>query len=878
MSPPIRVLLAEDSAADAELFEAELVRSGVRCILLRTDTREGFASALAQFAPDLIASDFSMPSFDGMSALQLAREHCPDTPFIFVSGTIGEEAAIRALTHGAADYILKGNLRRLPAAVARVLREAADAAERRRIERELAESNRRYRNLLDAMPEPVIVTRASRIAYANHAAALLYGAASGDDLAGRAFADLVHEDSLGAATIRTRSLGQGAGQPGRRLQVHARLDGSTVQVEVVPVPLDDGDAGELVLIRDAGQAGKERQREAELALRLQEHVSRLEKLGRMRTVLSSIGGAILRTTSRISLLDELCRIAVDDGKLLLAWVALVNADGTELHFTTHAGKGRECFEELRMPLAGAVGDDVGPTRAAVLRDEVVVWDRIQEDASRPAWQERARQLGYRSLIALPLRVEGRVAGAWTLCSEENGFFRDEERKMLLELAADAGLGLGYLDKAEKLESLAYHDQLTGLPNPALVEDRIEQAIGRARFSGRLVATLAVQVQRLRQIHDLFGRSAVDDATRLIARTLSSAVRSGDTVGRLGQHEFVVALVDIARFEDLPGVLSNLLQAMPASVRIGDGEVPVAVRIGVAVYPRDGTSAPELLRNASLASAEAPPAAGSDFVFYSSAADEIAQENFLIGQELRKAAGQHELRLEYQPIVLLADRSVVGVEALLRWDSARLGPIRPDRFIPIAEESDLIHGIGAWVIAAAAEQSAAWSRELARELRIAVNVSPRQLRDPGLADRIIAAAAVPGVRLGVEVTESGVMDNLDQAIATLRMLKAAGLRVSIDDFGTGYSSLSRLRALPIDNLKIDKSFVRDLAADANAVSVAKSIIVLAHSLNLGVVAEGVETEEQVERLMELGCDAAQGYLFGRPMDAGRLPGFLARGGR
>jgi diguanylate cyclase (GGDEF)-like protein/PAS domain S-box-containing protein len=850
---------------------------------LRADTREGYLKALADFSPDLIASDFSMPNFDGMAALSLAKANRPDLPFIFVSGTIGEEAAIRALTHGASDYILKGNLKRLPAAVTRVLREAGDHLIRRDAERALAEADRRYLGLLNAMPDAVLVLRDGRIFRLNDAALRLYGASNEDQLLNRRFSEIVHEDSLGAATIRLRSLGEPAAGPARLEQKHRRLDGSVVQVETHAAPGNAPDSDEIIVVRDISGRRQEQERQAELASRLQEYVARLDKLGRLRSVLSSINGAILRTTDRLSLLDELCRIAVDDGKLLLAWVALASESGTELCFTTHAGKGRECFEGLRMPLPGAAGEDIGPTREAVLRDEVVIWDNIQEDDSRPAWQERARLLGYRSLIALPLRVEGRVVGAWTLCSEDNGFFSDDERKLLLELASDAGLGLGYLDKAEKLEALAYHDQLTGLPNPALVEDRLEQAIARARFSRRLVAALAVHVQRLRQINDLFGRSAVDKAIRLVARRLAASVRSGDTVGRLGQHEFVVVLVDIAQFTDLPGVLRNLLQAIPQSVQIESNDIQVGARIGVAVFPRDGASAPELLRNASLAAAEASAAEGSDFVFYSSAADEIAQENFLIGQELRKAIELEELYLEYQPIVLLADRTVVGAEALLRWNNARLGAIRPDRFIPIAEESDLIHKIGAWVIGKAAEQSADWSHSCSPSPRIAVNVSPRQLRDPGLAQRILdsigaAGDDARGARLAVEITESAVMDNLDQAVATLQTLKEAGLRVSIDDFGTGYSSLSRLRALPIDNLKIDRSFIRDLAADANAVSVARSVIALAHSLNLGVVAEGVETEEQQALLVELGCDAAQGYLFGRPMSAGRFRELLAKGPR
>jgi diguanylate cyclase (GGDEF)-like protein len=440
------------------------------------------------------------------------------------------------------------------------------------------------------------------------------------------------------------------------------------------------------------------------------------------------------------------------------------------------------------------------------------------------------------------------------------------------------LGLGYIEKADRLEELVYYDQLTGLANQTLVEDRLKQAISRAAYSTRIVATLVVNILRLRQVNDLLGRGAGDAVIRAVGERIATAVRSGDTVGRLGAYDFVVVLVDIASAGDLPEIVRKVQAAVPQSVHVDGDEVAVRARIGVAVFPRDGQSAGELIRNASLAVGGASSAEGPEIVFYSSAADEVAQQTYVVERELRRAIDQKELFLEYQPIMTLPHRKIERVEALLRWKNERLGLVRPDRFIPIAEESGQINKIGAWVIEEASRQGCLWSDALKRPLRVAVNVSPRQLRTPGFAELVAGtvqriSANREHFRFEVEITESAVMDNINHAVAVLEILKAAGITVSIDDFGTGHSSLSRLRALPIDSLKIDRSFVHDLETDANAEAVAKSIVALAHSLGLRVVAEGVETDGQLELLSQLGCDMAQGFLLGRPMSADQLSRLL-----
>lgn len=879
MDGEVRILLVEDNQDDARLFDWELRKAEIAFATLRAETEPDFVRALKEFGPNLIVSDFSLPKFDGMSALRLAQSIRPDMPFIFVSGTIGEEAAIRALTHGASDYILKGNLNRLPSAIRRVLQESADRNAKRQAEQALIEADRRYHRLVEVLPDAICVVCERRIDYINEAGLKLYGATAPEQMIGRMFVDFVHEDSLGAATVRMQRIQETGEMQPLMEQMHVRLDGTTIYVEIAAAPIEhQGKPANLTVIRDITGRKQAQRKQAQLTEELQDYVSRLDRLNRVRAILGSINGAILRIREGQALLDEVCRIAVEEGKLLIAWIALIDQAGSRLEFKAHAGKGRECFEKFSVLLSSAEDQDVGPARQAVLQDQAVVWHNVQHDVSRGGWRDRAQTLGYQSLIALPLRVEGRPIGAFTLCAEENGFFSDEEKKLLGELAANAGLGLGYIEKADQLEELVYYDQLTGLANQTLVEDRLKQAISRATYSTRIVATLVLNILRLRQVNDLLGRGAGDSIIRAVGERISTAVRTGDTVGRLGAYDFVVVLVDIAGAGDLPEIVRKLHAAVPQSVHIDGDEVTVRTRIGVAVFPRDGQSAGELIRNASQAVGGASSAEGTEIVFYSTAADEVAQQTYVIERELRRAIDQKELFLEYQPIMTLPHRQIERVEALLRWKNERLGLVRPDRFISIAEESGQINKIGAWVIEEACRQGCSWSDALKRPIRVAVNVSPRQLRTPGFAELVVETVRrISGnrehFRFEVEITESAAMDSIGHAVAVLDILKAAGITVSIDDFGTGHSSLSRLRALPIDSLKIDRSFVHDLETDPNAEAVAKSIVALAHALGMHVVAEGVETEGQLELLTQLGCEMAQGFLLGRPMSADQLSKLL-----
>jgi len=432
----------------------------------------------------------------------------------------------------------------------------------------------------------------------------------------------------------------------------------------------------------------------------------------------------------------------------------------------------------------------------------------------------------------------------------------------------------------ELERQANFDSLTGLANRNLLNDRLRRTIVRAERAGRLGAVLFLDLDRFKVINDSQGHVMGDRLLMEIGARLAQSVRGDDTVARTGGDEFVILLTDVARERDIAIVAQKLLGAVSSPVRIDGREFLISTSIGVSVFPKDGSDPETLLKHADVALYRAKESGRGSFAFFAAEMNERAVRYFNLENDLRGALEREEFLLYYQPIISIADGTVTGAEALLRWRRESGEIVSPADFIPVAEESGLIVPIGAWVVKTAAAQMRAWNGQNGPQLEISVNLSARQFRDPGLVDTVREVLDLTGLeprRLKLEITESAVMHNAEEAIAALRALKGLGVRLSVDDFGTGYSSLSYLKRLPIDDLKIDRSFVSDLPRDPDDVAITRAVISLAHSLELEVVAEGVETAGQRDFLRAEHCDRAQGYLFSKPVDAASFAGLLAERG-
>jgi diguanylate cyclase (GGDEF)-like protein/PAS domain S-box-containing protein len=430
----------------------------------------------------------------------------------------------------------------------------------------------------------------------------------------------------------------------------------------------------------------------------------------------------------------------------------------------------------------------------------------------------------------------------------------------------------------KLERLAHYDPLTDLPNRLLFNARLEHAIRHAERNGTLLALLFIDLDRFKTVNDGLGHPAGDRMLREVAQRLSHCVRAEDTVARLGGDEFVIVLEGLDTTTPATVLADKLLVTLTRPFGLEGQEVFIGASIGISTYPADGTDTTTLLKNADAAMYRSKEDGRNTYRFYDAEMTRSARERLVLETNLRQAIAQQEFVLHYQPQVDVASGEMVGVEALVRWDHPVSGLISPIRFIPLAEENGLILPLGEWVLFTACAQARAWHETAGMPpLTMAVNLSPRQFRQEKLAEHVRAvldATGLPPARLELEITESALMDNADQAVATLRALKDLGIQISMDDFGTGYSSLAQLKRFPIDKLKIDQSFMRGIPHDQSDMEIVATIIAMARNLHLKVLAEGVETEAQLAFLQIHGCDTYQGYHRSRPLPARALEAWLA----
>ncbi|MCR4346662.1 MAG: EAL domain-containing protein [Sulfuricaulis sp.] len=455
-----------------------------------------------------------------------------------------------------------------------------------------------------------------------------------------------------------------------------------------------------------------------------------------------------------------------------------------------------------------------------------------------------------------------------------GAFQHGEEKLYTVVAQDISERMQF---EEKLARLAYYDPLTGLPNRRLFHDRLAQALARAQRNEKLVGILFFDLDRFKEVNDTLGHLFGDLLLQAAAKRLTEVVRKDDSIARLGGDEFTIVLTDISNVEDAAQVAEKVIGLFSKPFQIGEHEVFVSTSIGITIYPFDDSDIENLIKNADTAMYKAKSLGRNNYQFYDARLGAQSQERLVLETSLRKAVQQGNLTLYFQPQVLLHyqpqyDRfsgQIVGAEALARWQHPDLGLLYPERFIALAEETGLIIPVGEWLLRAACEQSVAWRKQGLPPLRVAVNISPRQLQYKGIVEqvgRVIEETGVDPAHLEIELTESLILHNHAEIKSVLFELKNMGLTLAIDDFGTGHSSLANLQLLPIDAVKIDKSFVHNITHDEHSAAIAMAVIEMAHKLGIRVVAEGVEMEEQLVYLHSHQCDIMQGYYFSRPVPA------------
>lgn len=527
-----------------------------------------------------------------------------------------------------------------------------------------------------------------------------------------------------------------------------------------------------------------------------------------------------------------------------------------------------------------IGPKVGSCGTAAYRQEAVVVSDIMNDPLWEDYQDLAVAHRLRSCWSTPiLSHQGAVLGTFAMYSSTVRTPTYAESQLIEVATRIAGIAIERQLAEERISFMASHDALTGLPNRTLLNDRVTQAVLYGTRYDRWVAVVFVDLDNFKIINDSLGHSAGDEVLKTVASRMVDCVRTTDTIVRLGGDEFVIVLFDQPKDADAISASVQKIQAAVAQPVRRDGhEFRVTGSFGVAIYPTDGANSEALIANADAAMYRAKDIGRDGFQFYTPEMNIEVHETFRLSSELREAVARSEFVLLYQPQIDLRTGGIFAVEALLRWNHPVQGMISPLKFIPLAEETGLIVPIGDWVLHEACRQNKAWQDSGLPPVTVCVNVSARQFKEKNLVSRVISALSASGLEgryLELELTESLVMKDVEQAIVTMKELRSLGVQLSIDDFGTGYSSLSALKNFPVARLKIDKSFITDLTTNENDKAVAGAVISLGQKLNLRVIAEGVETDEQIQFLRENNCDEMQGYHFSRPIPAQSIEAMLLK---
>ena len=597
----------------------------------------------------------------------------------------------------------------------------------------------------------------------------------------------------------------------------------------------------------------------------------IKQLNRVYAVLSGINTLILRVRDRSELFTEACRIAVDEGGFSAALIGILDANGEKIEPVALAGKDDRLVEAIKGIVTASGGALTPMIAQAVSENKTAVSNDSQSDP-RIASSKVHAEFGICAMAVLPLSVSQEVVGALALYSDEINFFHAEEIKLLTELAGDIAFAIDNIEKRETLDYLAYYDALTGLANQVLFLERFQSSLLSTRDDGRKKALFLLDIERFRSINDAFGRPAGDELLKQVGERLVQQ-GGGDATrfARVGADRFAIAVSGMESVEEIGRYTEQRLEAnFSGPFRIGDNELRISVKVGIALFPDDGKDAETLLRNAEEALKKAK-ASGTRYMFFTQAMTERVAERLSLETKLRRAVDNQEFVLHYQPKVSLSTGMVTGAEALIRWHDPLSGLVPPGQFIPILEETGLIHEVGLWCLRKVVDDYRRWSTTGLASVPIAVNVSPVQLGSPEFMAEIRQISTIDlhaSAGLELEITESVIMADVKQVVASLEAIRNMGVSIAIDDFGTGFSSLSYLSKLPVDTLKIDRSFIIDMTAGPQGMALVSTIINLAHALRLKVVAEGVETEEQSRLLRLLGCDEMQGFLFSKA-----LPGEL-----
>ena len=824
---PITVLLVEDAPADAGLIQAGLAGAGDGAFRVEWVTRLADAlERLGRAGIDVVVLDLTLPDGQGLGVFDQVIEAAPDALVLILSPARDEAVARLAVQRGAHDYLLKGHVD--THLLSRTLRYVIECKAARDA---LQNSEARFRAMSDASPLGIFVSDAEGSCVYTNAAYQRISGLSFEQTLGTSWSIAIHPED------RQRVLADwhAAAHSDASLRTEFRFqrdDGSVVWTRVNSAVMHDGmePHGHVQTVEDITE-----RKSTEFVLRAAEEAL-FEAKERAQVTLNSIGDAVLTT-------DLLGNV-------------------TYLNLVAEAMTGWSRGDALGRPLAEVFRIVDGKTRQAAVNP---AQHALEEDRTVGLAADCVliRRDGFESAIedsAAPIHNrDGQIAGAVIV-------FHDVSQSRAT---------------AVKMAHLAQHDFLTDLPNRALLTERLSQAIGLAHRHRKQVALLFVDLDYFKHINDSLGHAIGDQLLRSVADRLVASVRASDTVCRQGGDEFVILLAEIEQPQDAAHIAEKLRAAFAEPHLVDGQELHVTLSIGISVYPDDGGTVDTVMQNADTAMFHAKAGGRNNYQFFRAEMNVRAVRRLAVESSLRRALKEGEFLLHYQPQIDLASGAMIGAEALIRWRDPDLGLVYPGQFVPIAEECGLIVPIGSWVLREACRQVRAWLDAGLRAVPVSVNISAVEFRHKGFVDGVALILQETGLAPGyleLELTESILMHDAESSTSVLAALKAMGVRLAIDDFGTGYSSLSYLKRFPIDTLKIDQSFVRDIVTDTDDATIVAAVIGMGKNLKQRVIAEGVETPEQLAFLRTQQCDEGQGFHFSHSLPADAFGLLLEAGAR
>ncbi len=989
MDKTLKIVLVEDVLADAELALHELQAARIDYTSHIVDNEQDLREILTQDTPDIVLSDLALSrGFDGYRALEICRELAAGIPFIFVSGTMGEDEAVESLKYGAADYILKNNLKRLPTAVQRALEEARQQAEQRKAEQELAEQWAFFRKILDIDRNMIFVKDAEgRFVLVNEAVASVFGTTvenmigktNSDFISDKGLVDKFYQDEqevietqkekfIPEVNVRYASgkdrwlqvvmrpisstdgnewmvLGVSSDITNRieletelrrnveRFEIIARATNDAIWdwdmvsnslwwnesfkilfgysdddigwnvdfwkenihpndkdriVEDIDSAVNRGEKywegeyrfcrcnGSYAHVHDHGYIIYDSQGQAARMLgsmlditEQYEQGRKIKRLNRIRDIMREINSAIVRMRDRKLLLEEVCRICVEHGGFTLAWVSLMDEVTQDIKPVASYGDSRGYLQRVGFSAHGDKREGQTLTGRALREQRPIVSNDITAD-DNVIYNNELLEVGFRAMAAFPVFVDDNAIGTLSLYVDETNIFDKEEIELISELVSDVSFALEYIEKEEKVTFLAYYDNLTGLSNRDLFVDRLNQFLHSSN-NDRIYGIILIDIERFSYVNEVYGRQVGDKLLKSFSDNLKKLIPESGHVARLASNTFSILLSDISGGTELANFIEQKLLPQADHPLVIDGnELKMSIRVGVALTPMDGSDTETLIKNAEAALKSAKQS-GDRYLFYTRDMNAQVAEKLILENKLKRALDENEFVLFYQPKIDLFNKKLCGLEALIRWRTDE-GLVPPDKFIPILEETGLILDVGKWVLRQACHDYQDWKQKGLQPPPIAVNISPIQLKQTNFLeqiDEITGSSAENYEGLELEITETVIMENLEQNIIILEAIRGRTIGISIDDFGTGYSSLRYMSQLPVTSLKIDRTFISNILNNDYDTAIVSAVIPLAHSLNLKVIAEGVENEEQSEVLRRMGCNQYQGYLFSPAVPADEI---------